>query len=110
MRIALSTLTLVGGLATGMYAQEPTAAATPAAAAAPAAQPAPAPASQPAAPTTAAAPAAQPGPSASLGLYVFPAKNQTPEQQSQDEQACYAWAKDQSGIDPTAVKANPDSA
>jgi hypothetical protein len=43
-------------------------------------------------------------------LYVFPSKSQTPEQQSQDEQACYAWAKDQSGIDPALVKANPDSA
>jgi hypothetical protein len=110
MRITLTTLTLVGALATGLYAQEPTAAATPAAP--PAAQPAPASAAQPAAPAAQPAPAAaaQPGPSASLGLYVFPAKNQTPEQQSQDEQACYAWAKDQSGIDPAAVKANPDSA
>jgi hypothetical protein len=99
MRIALTTLTLVGGIATGLYAQEPTAAATPAAP--PAAQPAP---------SSAAQPAAQPGPSASLGLYVFPAKSQTPEQQSQDEQACYGWAKNQSGIDPAAVKANPDSA
>jgi hypothetical protein len=43
-------------------------------------------------------------------LYVFAAKSQTPEQQSQDEQVCYAWAKDQSGIDPALVKANPDSA
>jgi Glycine zipper len=80
MRIALTTLALVGGVATGLVAQEPTAA------------------------------AAQPGLAASLGLYVFPAKSQTPEQQSQDEQACYAWAKQQSGIDPAAVKANPDSA
>lgn len=89
MRIALMfTLTLVGGLATRLPAQDSTAAASPAAPPA----------------------AAQPGPSASLGLYVFPAKSQTPEQQNQDEQACYAWAKDQSGIDPSAVKANPDSA
>ena len=54
--------------------------------------------------------AAQPGLGASLGLYVFPAKSQTPEQQAQDEQACYAWSKEQSGIDPATVKANPDSA
>jgi hypothetical protein len=45
-----------------------------------------------------------------LGLYVFPAKGQTADQQKQDESACYAWAKEQSGIDPAAVNANPDSA
>jgi hypothetical protein len=105
MRIALTTLALVGGVATGLLGQDSTAAATPK----PAAQPAPSSAAQPAAPAAAAA-SAQPGPSASLGLYVFPSKNQTPEQQSQDEQACYAWAKEQSGIDPVTVKANPDSA
>jgi hypothetical protein len=55
-------------------------------------------------------PTAQPGPSAALGLYVFPAKGQTADQQKQDEQACYTWAQQQSGIDPAAVKANPDSA
>ncbi|MGZ8398805.1 MAG: glycine zipper domain-containing protein [Gemmatimonadales bacterium] len=92
MRIVLiSTLALVGGVATHLQAQDSTATAAPAAAAAPAG-------------------AAQKGPAASLGLYVFPAKGQTPEQQSQDEQACYAWSKEQSGIDPATVKANPDSA
>lgn len=54
--------------------------------------------------------AAQQGPSASLGLYVFPAKGQSADQQKQDEQGCYTWAQEQSGIDPAAVKANPDSA
>ncbi len=39
----------------------------------------------------------------SAGLYVYPAKNQTPEQQSKDEDECYKWAIQQSGIDP----ANP---
>jgi len=84
MRIALiSALALVGGLSTGARAQDST-----------------------------AAPAAssQAGLATALGLYVFPAKGQTPEQQSQDEQACYAWSKEQSGIDPATVKANPDSA
>lgn len=38
-----------------------------------------------------------------VGLYVFPAKSQTPEQQSKDEDECYKWAIQQSGIDP----ANP---
>jgi hypothetical protein len=47
---------------------------------------------------------------AALGLYVFPAKNQSADQQKQDEQPCYVWARDQSGIDPAAVKASPDSA
>jgi hypothetical protein len=36
----------------------------------------------------------------SLGMYVFPAKDQKPEQQAIDEQACYSWAIQQSGVDP----------
>lgn len=35
-----------------------------------------------------------------LDMYVFPAKNQSPEQQSKDENDCYKWAVDQSGVDP----------
>ena len=35
-----------------------------------------------------------------FGLYVFPADNQSKEQQDADEMACYRWAKDQSGVDP----------
>jgi hypothetical protein len=110
MRIALTTLALAGALATRLFAQDTTAAASPKAPAA--AQPAPSAtaAAAPAAPQAGASAAAQPGPSASLGLYVFPAKGQTADQQKQDEEACYAWAKNQSGIDPAAVKANPDSA
>ncbi|NOQ97137.1 MAG: hypothetical protein GQ561_03155 [Calditrichae bacterium] len=45
-----------------------------------------------------------------LGIYVFPAKNQTADQQSQDEFACYKWAVGQSGYDPmnpTKVEAKP---
>jgi hypothetical protein len=45
----------------------------------------------------------------SLGVFVFPAKEQTPEQQAKDEQACYTWAVEQSGVDPlnmTATKAD----
>src|SRR5688500_3248884 len=115
MRVALlSTLALIGGVASHLQAQDSTAAAAPAPAAqpaaAPAAQPAAAPAAAPAAQPSAGAAATQKGPAASLGLYVFPAKSQTPEQQSQDEQACYAWSKEQSGIDPATEKANPDSA
>jgi len=31
---------------------------------------------------------------------VYPARGQSPEQQKQDEAACYAWAVDHSGYDP----------
>jgi hypothetical protein len=66
----------------------------------------------------AAAPACPPGntctpqplPSSTLGLFPFPAKGQSKEQQRTDEDACYAWAQGQTGIDPALVKANPDSA
>ena len=92
MRIAWTTLALVGGLSSGLVVQDSSRAAA-----------------QSAGPA-AAETAAKPGPAASVGLYVFPAKSQTPEQQKKDEQECYTWAKEQSGIDPAAVKANPDSA
>jgi Glycine zipper len=96
--VLMGTFVLIGGVATHLQAQDSTTAAAPApAAAAPAA-------------TASPAATAQTGLASALGLYVFPAKGQTPEQQSQDEQACYAWSKEQSGIDPATVKANPDSA
>jgi hypothetical protein len=48
--------------------------------------------------------------SAALGLYVFPAKEQTAQQQSGDETYCYGWAKTSSGIDPANIKAQaPDA-
>jgi hypothetical protein len=63
---------------------------------------APPPASAPAT-TSANAPAAAPAAlSSSLGVIVFPAKNQTPAQQTSDEGTCYAWAKTNTGIDPMA--------
>jgi hypothetical protein len=58
----------------------------------------PAPAATPA-PQPAAAPASI---SSSLGVIVFPAKNQTPAQQSTDEGYCFGWAKTQTNIDPMA--------
>lgn len=64
--------------------------------------PAPAPAPAPAAP--AAAPAAAPTQDAAASLlkvYVFPANNQTPDQQAKDSNDCYGWAKQQTGVDPT---------
>ena len=36
----------------------------------------------------------------SLGIYVFPAKNQNQATQDKDDADCYRWAVDQSGIDP----------
>jgi hypothetical protein len=35
-----------------------------------------------------------------MKLYVFPAKNQSQQQQKQDEFECYKWAAEQSGVDP----------
>ena len=36
----------------------------------------------------------------SLGIYVFPAKDQTKATQDKDDAACYKWAVEQSGVDP----------
>jgi len=36
----------------------------------------------------------------SLGIYVFPAKNQDKATQDKDDGDCYRWAVEQSGIDP----------
>jgi uncharacterized protein YcfJ len=47
------------------------------------------------------APASKPI-STSLGMVVFPAKGQMPQQQAQDEGECYAWSKGQTGVDPMA--------
>jgi outer membrane protein with glycine zipper len=63
-----------------------------------AAQQAPPPASQ--APTAASGSHA-----ARVGLFVYPQKNQTPEQQASDEKTCYTSAQQQTGIDPTAPAA-----
>jgi hypothetical protein len=37
-----------------------------------------------------------------LGIIVFPAKGQTPEQQEADEWACLEWSMNQSGLGPNA--------
>ena len=36
----------------------------------------------------------------SLGIYVFPAKDQDQATQDKDDAACYKWAVEQSGVDP----------
>jgi Glycine-zipper domain len=45
-----------------------------------------------------------------VGLYVFPSAGQTKGVQLSEEQQCYDWAQQQTGIDPTTVTANTDSA
>jgi Glycine zipper len=37
---------------------------------------------------------------ATMNIYAFPTKGQTPEVQSKDEADCYSWAVTQSGTDP----------
>jgi predicted lipid-binding transport protein (Tim44 family) len=36
-------------------------------------------------------------------LYIYPAKNQTPEQQEKDKYDCYQFGKSQTGFDPMAA-------
>jgi hypothetical protein len=48
--------------------------------------------------------------SSSLGVVVFPAKNQTPQKQSADEGECFAWSKGQTGVDPLAPAPAPAAA
>jgi len=38
--------------------------------------------------------------SQSLGVFVYPGQGQTPEQQQTDENECYGWAGETTGIDP----------
>ena len=45
--------------------------------------------------------------SSSLGVMTYPSKGQSAEQQSKDEGECFAWAKQQTGIDPMAVASAP---
>lgn len=44
---------------------------------------------------------------ATAGLLAYPAKNQTPEQQTKDETECYNWSKQETGFDPMAPSAPP---
>ena len=48
--------------------------------------------------------------SSSLGIAPYPAKGQSAQQQNKDEGECYAWAKQQTGIDPVAVANAPPPA
>ena len=41
---------------------------------------------------------------ATMNVYAFPTKGQTPAQQSEDEAACYQYAVQNTGVDPFAVQ------
>jgi outer membrane lipoprotein SlyB len=51
-------------------------------------------------PTPTPAPATHTSFAKSLGMYVFPAKNQDQATQDKDDGDCYKWAVEQSGVDP----------
>ncbi|WP_425469762.1 glycine zipper domain-containing protein [Paraburkholderia unamae] len=38
---------------------------------------------------------------------IYPARGQSPYQQSNDDAACYSWARQQSGVDPALVATGP---
>jgi hypothetical protein len=56
-------------------------------------------------PAAAAAPAAATPKPSTLGLIVYPGSGQDATQQGKDESECYGWARQQTGIDPTATPA-----
>ena len=45
--------------------------------------------------------------SSSLGVVAYPSKGQSAGQQNKDEGECFAWAKQQTGIDPMATASAP---
>ena len=53
--------------------------------------------------------AAAPKP-ASLGLFVYPGSGQDAARQGRDEGECYTWARQQTGIDPTAPPTQVEAA
>ncbi len=54
--------------------------------------------------------AALPDVTSGLGLFVYPANEQDKHQQSMDELECYAWAQEQSGVNPMNIDANAEAA
>ena len=57
-----------------------------------------------------AATATSASPASKIGLFVNPKHNQDAGQQAEDENACYATAQQQTGIDPTAPVTPPPEA
>ncbi len=47
---------------------------------------------------------------AQLGLFIYPAKGQTPDQQKADETACTGWAETQTGLTASTGTVNTDAA
>jgi hypothetical protein len=60
--------------------------------------------------TNQAAAANSASPAARVGLFVYPQKSQTPQQQAKDETSCYTSAQQQTGIDPSAPPPAPQEA
>jgi hypothetical protein len=59
---------------------------------------------------TSAAPGAPPPSLRSIGLVVYPAKGQSPEQQAKDEASCTQWAESQTGIKLTGGQVDTKAA
>jgi hypothetical protein len=60
--------------------------------------------------TQTAPPAAAKPTFAQIGLFIYPAKGQTPEQQKLDEDACYGWAETQTGTTMGTGSVDTDAA
>ncbi|HEX9166442.1 MAG TPA: glycine zipper domain-containing protein [Gemmatimonadales bacterium] len=61
--------------------------------------------------TPAASPPASAKPTLkSIGMIIYPAKGQAPDQQAADEAACITWAENQTGLVLSGGKVNVDSA
>jgi hypothetical protein len=60
-----------------------------------------------------AAPKTEPPPKltfAQIGLFIYPAKDQSPDQQKKDEAACYDWAEANTGLTLVAGQVDTDAA
>lgn len=53
--------------------------------------------------------ASQQSPAARLGIFPYPKNQQSAAQQQKDEQECYGWSKQQTGIDPAAPAPPPQA-
>ena len=47
---------------------------------------------------------------AQIGLFIYPAKEQTPDQQKKDEDACYGWAEANTGLTLVPGKVDAEAA
>jgi hypothetical protein len=60
-----------------------------------------------------AAPKTEPPPKptfAQIGMFIYPAKEQSPDQQKKDEAACYEWAETNTGLTLVAGKVDAEAA